>query len=237
MLKEEKGFGVPAAIVVAGLIVAAAILFGGNGGSKVETNQVANQAQGQTLGEIVSDLGIKEKDFAKCAEDSDTLAKVNEDIAGVSAIASQPGFGTPYNVIIDTETGIKIPVIGAQPFSNVQKVIDLILADDPSVASQSVEIDIPEVTDEDHTNGNTDARIQIVEYSDFECPFCGRFHETMNQVMAEYGESGDVSWTYRHFPLEQIHPQAKSLAVASECIAELGGNEKFWEFSNLIFKI
>jgi protein-disulfide isomerase len=91
------------------------------------------------------------------------------------------------------------------------------------------------VTSEDHIKGNPDAPIKIVEYSDFDCPFCGRFHETMNQVMAQYGESGDVNWTYRHFPLDQIHPQARPLAIASECVAELGGNEKFWEFSNIMF--
>jgi len=231
---NEKGFGVPAAIVVSGLIIALAVVFGGSKGTSAPAG--TNTAEGSSLIEVVKDLGIKEKAFNKCIEDGDTAAKVNEDIAGITAIASQQGFGTPYNIVIDTKTGAKIPVVGAQPFTNVQKLIELILSDDPTVADLSVDITIPEVTLEgDHTNGDADARIQIVEYSDFECPFCGRFHETMNQVMAQYGESGDVNWTYRHFPLDQIHPQARPLAIASECVAELGGNEKFWEFSNIMF--
>lgn len=237
MLKE-KGFGVPAAIVTAGAIIAVALLFGGEAKSPTAPIVAGGNAPAKevTLMEMVKDLGIKEKDFSKCTEKSDTVAKVNEDIAGVTSVASQPGFGTPYNLVIDTKTGATIPVVGAQPFTNMKKVIDLILSDDPTVTDLSVDISIPEVTVEgDHINGKSDARIQVVEYSDFECPFCGRFHETMNQVMAEYGESGDVNWIYRHFPLEQIHPNAFSLAVASECVSELGGNDKFWEFSNMIF--
>jgi len=92
------------------------------------------------------------------------------------------------------------------------------------------------VTENDHILGDPNAPIMIVEYSDFDCPFCKQFHETMNQVMARYGESGEVAWVYRHFPLEQLHPNAPLLAQASECVAELGGNESFWTFSDLVFE-
>jgi len=233
---KQKGFGTPAAIVVAGLVIALAIALGGNGKGNEKVQNMPEVASATSITEVAKDLGIKEKDFEKCISDPKSLAKVTEDIDGVSSIASQQGFGTPYNVVIDTQTGLTIPVVGAQPYANVEKLIDLILSDDPTVNDIAVDLDIPSITIEgDHTNGNADARIQIVEYSDFDCPFCGRFHETMNQVMAKYGESGDVAWTYRHFPLEQIHPQAKAKAVASECVADLGGNDKFWEFSNIMF--
>jgi len=78
------------------------------------------------------------------------------------------------------------------------------------------------VTSEDHIKGNPNAPIKIVEYSDFECPFCKRFHDTMNEVMDKYGDSGEVAWVFRQFPLEQLHPvKAQAVAVASECAAEL----------------
>ncbi|XKT74797.1 MAG: DsbA family protein [Patescibacteria group bacterium UBA2163] len=94
------------------------------------------------------------------------------------------------------------------------------------------------VTSEDHIRGNPDAPVKIVEYSDFECPFCKRFHETMNQVMDEYGASGEVAWIYRHFPLEQLHPvKAVREAVVSECVAELGGNDAFWKFTDRFFEL
>ena len=95
-----------------------------------------------------------------------------------------------------------------------------------------------EVTGEDHIKGNPNAAVMIVEYSDFECPFCKRFHGTMNQIMDEYGESGDVAWVYRHFPLDQLHPvKARAEAVASECANELGGNDAFWQFTDRFFEV
>jgi len=94
------------------------------------------------------------------------------------------------------------------------------------------------VTGEDHIKGNPNAPIKIVEYSDFECPFCKRFHNTMNEVMDKYGESGDVAWVYRQFPLEQLHPvKAMAEAVASECAAELGGNDAFWQFADRFMEL
>ena len=90
--------------------------------------------------------------------------------------------------------------------------------------------DIPEVTDEDNVRGDKDAPITIIEYSDFECPFCSRFHPSMLQVMDEY--EGKVKWVYRHFPLS-FHPEGEPSANASECAAEQG---KFWEFADKIFE-
>lgn len=91
------------------------------------------------------------------------------------------------------------------------------------------------VTEDDHIRGNPNAPIVLIEYSDYDCPFCKNFHETMTRVMAEYGVDGKVAWVYRHFPLVQLHPNAPKIAEASECVAELGGNEAFWTFSDLVF--
>lgn len=91
------------------------------------------------------------------------------------------------------------------------------------------------VDEKDHIRGNPNAPIMIIEYSDYDCPFCKNFHETMNQVMTNYGSDGKVAWVYRHFPLEQLHPSAPLIAQASECVAELGGNDPFWKFTDLIF--
>ncbi len=94
------------------------------------------------------------------------------------------------------------------------------------------------VTSEDHIRGSIDAPVKIVEYSDYECPFCKRFHVTMRQVMDEYGDSGEVAWVYRHFPLDQLHPvKARREAATAECVAELAGNDAFWEFSDAFFAV
>jgi len=92
------------------------------------------------------------------------------------------------------------------------------------------------VTEQDHIIGSADADIVVIEYSDFECPFCGRFHPTMEQIMSEYGETGKVAWVFRHFPLDQIHPDARPSAEASECVAELAGNTAFWDYSKKLFE-
>lgn len=89
----------------------------------------------------------------------------------------------------------------------------------------------------DHIRGNPDAQVLVIEYSDPECPFCKRFHETMQQIIADYGKSGKVAWVYRHFPLAQLHSKALNEAEATECAAELGGNNGFWNYIDELFRI
>ena len=80
--------------------------------------------------------------------------------------------------------------------------------------------------------GDENAPVTIVEFTDYECPFCARFHPTMDQIVDEYG--GRVAWVYRHFPLPS-HPKAEPLARGSECITELGGNDAFWVYTDYVF--
>lgn len=82
----------------------------------------------------------------------------------------------------------------------------------------------------DHIRGDVNAPVTIIEYSDLECPFCSRFHDTMKQILAQY--DGEVRWVYRHFPLTSIHPNAQPAALAAECAGE---QNKFWEFVDAAF--
>jgi len=88
-------------------------------------------------------------------------------------------------------------------------------------------------TDIDHVYGNPEAPISLIEYSDFECPFCKRFHPTARQLVDENAEQ--VNWVYRHFPLALHNPGAQKQAEASECANELGGNDAFWSYTDLIY--
>ena len=88
-----------------------------------------------------------------------------------------------------------------------------------------------------HILGNPGAPVKLVEFSDFECPFCKRFHLTMKRLMNEYGEDGKVAWVYRHFPLVSLHSKARREAQAAECASELGGNEAFWAYSDRLFEV
>lgn len=93
-------------------------------------------------------------------------------------------------------------------------------------------IQLRPVTNNDHIRGDNSASLTFVEYSDLECPFCKRFHETMQRVMKEY--PGKVRWVYRNFPLAELHPKAFKEAQAAECAADQG---KFWEYIDRIFEI
>ena len=81
-----------------------------------------------------------------------------------------------------------------------------------------------------HLLGSKNAKVKLVEYSDFQCPFCERHYPTLKKILADYGDQ--VSLEYKHFPLS-FHPYATPAAEASECAAEQG---KFWEFQDKIFE-
>jgi len=120
----------------------------------------------------------------------------------------------PANAKLDEDTVAKIPQV--------------------VVSSSDEVVGTGEVNTSDHIRGNPDANVFIIEYSDYECPFCQRFHPTVQQALDEYGD--DVAWVYRHYPLTFLHAKAQEAAESAECVAELGGNDAFWEFTDLVFE-
>ena len=90
-------------------------------------------------------------------------------------------------------------------------------------------IPAPTVTASDHVRGSPDARVTVIEYADFQCPFCADFHAVMRRLLAET----NVRWVYRHFPIDQIHPLATRAAEAAECSGEQG---RFWEYADVLFE-
>lgn len=82
----------------------------------------------------------------------------------------------------------------------------------------------------DHIRGNKNAPITIVEFSDIQCPFCSRYHDTMTEVMKNYPDK--VRWVFKHFPLDSIHPYARKAAEATECAGE---QNKFWEYTDNLY--
>ena len=87
--------------------------------------------------------------------------------------------------------------------------------------------------DDDPVIGNPDAPITIIEFTDFQCPFCARFHtQTLPLIFEEYIEQGKVKLVVRDFPIQSIHPNAVPAAVASECANEQG---KVKEMHDMLF--
>ncbi len=105
------------------------------------------------------------------------------------------------------------------------------------MTSQDISNSIRPINANDHVLGSSDARILIVGYSDPECPFCKMFHNTILSIMQEYGSEGDVAWVYRHFPIVELYSKAFKEAEAQECAGNIGGNSKFWEYTNKLYEV
>ncbi|MFC4111938.1 Na+/H+ antiporter NhaA [Nonomuraea zeae] len=82
---------------------------------------------------------------------------------------------------------------------------------------------------EDHVRGPDNARVTIVEYGDFECPYCGRIHPILEEIRKR---KPDVRVVFRHFPLRTLHPRAASAAIVAEAAADRG---KFWEMHDILY--
>ncbi len=124
-------------------------------------------------------------------------------------------------------------------------------------------LDIAPVTSVDHIQGSIDAKVTIIEYSDTECPFCKVFHQVLTEVYNDYNPSNaaaktatgtkasasvgassntsssapakKVAWVFRHFPIAELHEKAAKEAEATECAAELGGENIFWKYIGTIY--
>ncbi len=90
------------------------------------------------------------------------------------------------------------------------------------------------VTEADHIAGNPAAPVVLVEYADIDSSYAKSFQQTLEQVMADYGENGQVAWVYRHLPLIDQHVHAAEHAEAAECVASLGGPASFWRFIDAV---
>lgn len=103
-----------------------------------------------------------------------------------------------------------------------------------AAAGTAAVVPVADLADDDPALGNPDAAVTIVEFSDFQCPFCRRFwRETLSQIKSEYLAAGKAKFIYRDFPLSQIHPGALPAAEGAECAREQG---KFWEMHDVMFE-
>jgi len=107
-------------------------------------------------------------------------------------------------------------------------------ANNPSEETQIQESVKVQIDKTDPVSGDKEAEINIVEFSDFECPFCGRAHTGALAELkkSDYFKNGEVNLVYKHFPLNTIHPNAQKAAEAAECANRQG---KFWQYHDVLF--
>lgn len=97
------------------------------------------------------------------------------------------------------------------------------------------EIVLAPVTETDHIFGSPNAKIKLVEFADIDCPACAYFNPIVKRLMDTYGKTGEVALVYRQFPLENIHPMARTKAESAECVASLAGNDTFWKYLDALY--
>ncbi len=115
----------------------------------------------------------------------------------------------------DAISRIESKIDNLQVYDNQPKVVKISIDDDP-------------------IRGNQNAPITIIEFSDYQCPFCARFYtQTLPLIMDEYIDQGKVKLVYRDFPIQSSHPNAMPAAVAAECANEQG---KYWEYHDTLFE-
>ncbi len=207
------------------------------------TSQTPQAVFARLVGEIGGDAAAFEHCMAGTEHEAALQAAVEEALAA--------GFdGTPSFRFVTRATGEAYALIGAQPFERFAETLDALLAGEvPASASvpepppglpfwATVEGLAPDparpglTVAGDATRGSSDARVVVVEFSDFQCPYCKRHHEqTQPALDAQYVESGQVRWVFKHYPLGS-HPQAPAAGAAAECAGEQG---RFWEYGALLF--
>ena len=229
--KKENPYLITLSIVGAGLLIAIAILF------KDQLPQSGNQNNPQKGPvDVIAAIGLKSAAFDACLVKKNFAPKIQADATDAQNAGGQ---GTPYTIVI-APNGKRFLIAGAYPYEEVKKTIDEALANTDGGPTADEKKDpiynMAEPSTADHLRGNPNAPIKIVEFSDLQCPFCKAFQTTMQQVMAEYGQRGQVAWVYRHLPLTSIHRYALPWAEESECAAQLGGSDKFWEYIDTRFE-
>ncbi len=105
----------------------------------------------------------------------------------------------------------------------------------PTQKKTTEALNVAPPTSTDSILGNLNADVVVVEYSDTECPFCKVFHNTMQQVMNQYGKDNKVAWIYRYMPLDSLHKKSRKEAQAVECAKQQGGSDTFWKYINEVY--
>ncbi len=176
---------------------------------------------------------IKNENKAKREEDfiSNTAPKKSTPtgiiIALVAVVAVAAFFAGLYFSNLDTNQVTKSDLDDA--ISRIESKIGNNLPS-PTLPLQPIKISL----DDDPIRGNPEAPITIVEFSDYQCPFCAKFYaQTLPLLLEEYIDEGKVNLVYRDFPVQRIHPNALSAAAAAECADEQG---KYWEYHDTLFE-
>jgi len=253
-MENKQNMLIPVSIIIAGLIIAGAIVGKdflpknkaetAKESSTVKTSTTAPAQAPQTavdkFKEYAIELGLNAEQFNSCLDSGRYNGRVDETSKEANALSVN---GTPTFFING-----KL-LVGAQPFQIFKAVLDKelgITTDYPADIKEDMDSlknsnyfsetvkDIP-LSDKDPIKGEAGAPVTIVEFTDYQCPFCSRHTmEVLPQIQTEYIDTGKVSYVIKDVPLTSLgHKNAPKAAEATHCAAE---QEKYWEMHNKIFE-
>ena len=201
------------------------------------------------LGELAESIGLDMATYQECIETGQVQPVVEQNIA----TGLNYGFnGTPTFRFEVRDSGDTYTLVGAQPVDTFTQWLDALVAGEAPPWEDQAEAEPPELpywanveglTPDperpgftlagDQYKGNPDAKLVMVEFSDFQCPACQRHAlETQPTLDETFVDPGKIMWVYKHFPLEE-HPQSLAAAAAAECAADQG---TFWEMNHALFE-
>ena len=134
--------------------------------------------------------------------------------------------------------GALVIVLAFMVFSNDGSVTGNVVADNPQPQPGPTEPSVVSASvDDDAVLGDKKAKVTIIEFSDYQCPFCAIFFsQTFSQIKSQYIDTGKVKLVFRDFPLTSIHPMAQPAAEAAECVREKGKDVAYWKMHDKIFE-
>jgi len=158
----------------------------------------------------------------------------NNMLIGLIAVVAVAAFIGGYSIgtFDDSDSGIS-----PEELKDILSEIE-IKTTAPQPIQQPSQPGVPQIfrvsLDDDPFKGNANAQVTVIEFSDFQCPFCFRFFEqTLPQIEKNYIETGKIKFVYRDLPLDNLHPNARPVHIAAECADEQG---KFWEYHDILFE-
>lgn len=147
-------------------------------------------------------------------------------------VSMSPDAGGPVEIPTQTITMEEAQNLVMPPPSEPMPIGDITLDSETTLVAPGATVPAFDAAT-DHVLGPQEARVSVITYSDFQCPYCARIVPELKALLGTYPI--DVKLVYRHFPLSSIHPEAQKAAEASECAAKLGGNGSFWQMHDKLF--
>ena len=159
----------------------------------------------------------------------------NKMIKGIIAAIAIATFFGGYSLGTMSDSGSDI---STEELKEILSEIEIKTAPTPQPARQPTQPSAPQIfkvsIDDDPVMGNPNAPVTVVEYSDFQCPFCSRFfQQTLPLIEENYIDTGKIKFVYKDLPLDSLHPNARAAHIAAECADEQG---KFWEYHDALFE-